>query len=324
MNTDKTKVKLFFNSGLNYTLLGNCGHLYSWKPEIDSKTIPEYFDCQLCKTNNPETYLTTFFPIIDDNFEKYFRRFDSLKNLFFDKSKIIEFTLSDIVRYFRETVNDQKKNDLFYELQTQFNTLLFDVVLSAEILKEGFTIGLKQNQIILEERLKSLSNIHTFTGGFISLQINQFYSNHCYENFEFLPFEHRISINIKSHLLWIRAFQDSCAKIINLHFGNTPGNYTSMSNILKKKNTDTYKIIDSQIQGYFDWFSKMKSLRDKSKTGLNFNTISFKGDQVTLTESSSGFEIDLEFFCECFEYSEKIAQLAFKLLNEFKSKLIKT
>ncbi|MCW7502266.1 hypothetical protein ND861_18600 [Leptospira sp. 2 VSF19] len=96
-----------------------------------------------------------------------------------------------------------------------------------------------------------------------------------------------------------------------------------MNRILQKENTDTHKIIDSQIQGYFDWFSKMKNLRDKSKTGLNFNTIGIKGDQVTITESSAGFEIDLKFFCDCFEYSEKITQLAYKLLNEFKSKLIK-
>ncbi|MCW7494670.1 hypothetical protein [Leptospira soteropolitanensis] len=201
--------------------------------------------------------------------------------------------------------------------------MLYDVVLSAEILKEGYTIGLKQNQIITREHLKSYSNMHNLSGNFISLQINQFYSNHCYENFEFLPFVHRISINIKSHLLWIRAFQDSCAKIINLSFGNSPGNFTSMNRILQKENTDTHKIIDSQIQGYFDWFSKMKNLRDKSKTGLNFNTIGIKGDQVTITESSAGFEIDLKFFCDCFEYSEKITQLAYKLLNEFKSKLIK-
>ncbi len=96
-----------------------------------------------------------------------------------------------------------------------------------------------------------------------------------------------------------------------------------MNDILKKKNTETYKTIDSQIENYFQWFSKMKSVRDKSKNGLNFNTIGIKGDQVTITESSSGFEIDLEFFCECFEYSEKISQLAFKLLNEYNRKLIK-
>ncbi|XDD41693.1 hypothetical protein AB3N58_10260 [Leptospira sp. WS60.C2] len=323
MRNERRKVKLFFNSGLNYTLLGHCGHLHTWTPEIDSKNIPEYFDCHLCKTNNPENYLSIFFPINDDNYEKYFRKFDSLKNLFFDKSKKIEFTLSDIVRYNRETINDQKKYNSFYKLQIQFNTLLYDVLLSAEILKEGYTIALKQNQIILEERLKSFPNMQTFNGIFNSLEINQFYSNHCYENFEFLPFAHRLSINIKSHLLWLRAFQDSCAKIINLSFGNTPGNYTSMNDILKKKNTETYKIIESQIKNYIDWFSKMKSLRDKSKTGLNFNTIGIKGNQITISEGSSGFEIDLEFFCECFEYSEKISQLAFELLNEYKSKLIK-
>jgi len=194
MNTERRKVKLFFNSGINYTLLGNCGHLNTWTPEIDSKTIPEYFECQLCKTNNPENYLSIFIPINDDNFEIYFRKFDSLKNLFFDKSKKIELTLSEIVRYFRETINDQKEYNSFYKLQNQFNTLLYDVVLSAEILKEGYTIGLKQNKIILGERLKSFSNINTFSGVVTSLEINQFYSNHCYENFEFLPFVQRLSI----------------------------------------------------------------------------------------------------------------------------------
>lgn len=82
-----------------------------------------------------------------------------------------------------------------------------------------------------------------------------------------------LSVAYKSILFFFRAFQDSAyAVLVELTGGKAPM-YPSMSECLtKKKNGPSYQII-SEVEGYAEWFFKMRDWRNKIKSGVGFGQV---------------------------------------------------
>jgi hypothetical protein len=82
-----------------------------------------------------------------------------------------------------------------------------------------------------------------------------------------------LTVAYKSILFFLRAFQDSVYAVLVELTGGRAGLYPSMSECLnKKKNGPSYQII-SQVEGYTEWFFKMRDWRNRIKSGVSFGQV---------------------------------------------------
>ncbi len=84
-----------------------------------------------------------------------------------------------------------------------------------------------------------------------------------------------LKVTYKGYFFFLRAFQDASYAVLLNIAGQSPGQYSSMKDCLKKKPTPMYDWVNG-IDGYENWFQDFKKRRDKVKMGVNF---SIKGPQ---------------------------------------------
>ncbi|VXB54602.1 hypothetical protein [Massilia sp. 9I] len=82
-----------------------------------------------------------------------------------------------------------------------------------------------------------------------------------------------LTVAYKAILFFIRAFQDSAyAVLVELTGGKAPA-YPSMSRCLgKQKNGPSFQVI-SGIEGYEEWFFRMRDWRNRIKSGVGFGMV---------------------------------------------------
>lgn len=74
----------------------------------------------------------------------------------------------------------------------------------------------------------------------------------------------------KVYFIFIRAFHDACYGVLLNTNGSTPGDYSSMAKVMKKKSGPVFNKIIT-IPGYVKWFTDFKEKRDIIKLGVNFS-----------------------------------------------------
>jgi hypothetical protein len=74
----------------------------------------------------------------------------------------------------------------------------------------------------------------------------------------------------KAYFFFIRAFHDGCYRVLLNLNGQTPGDYSSMNQCIKKKVSPIFEQIGS-IPGYIDWFKAFREKRNIIKKGINFS-----------------------------------------------------
>ncbi len=80
----------------------------------------------------------------------------------------------------------------------------------------------------------------------------------------------QLKVSYKTYFLFIRAFHDSCYRVLLNLDGQNAGSYSSMNKCVTNERSRLYSEITS-ISGYKDWFLDFKKIRDRIKVGVDFS-----------------------------------------------------
>ncbi len=315
------KLKLNFIQPPGAILVWDCGHSAIWWSENSEDTIPLKFKCPKCTANLPSDYYQKNSDI-ESLLKKDLSELDNSLEEFIKKIKDLEWLLANLVCIYREQVKDQNLEKICFKTQNEFLALGYDLIISVQLFKESYIKGF--GEFMSEMKLTKQANEISIKLGVnqVSYQLTPEIKKTSSNNPINISFDQRIGSSAKSLLIWIRAFQDACAKIILIQEkGGTPGNYTSMSKAIGKPEHPINKFVEENLQGYLVWFEENRKLRNNLKLGAWFSRMTIQGSTIELSTLNSENEekliISLSYFSESIEWCNKMIEALIPAVSSY-------
>ncbi|MEE9339049.1 MAG: hypothetical protein V3U87_13300 [Methylococcaceae bacterium] len=315
------KLKLNFLQPPGAVLIWDCGHSAIWWAENSKDIIPLKFRCPKCTANLPLDYYQIN-PDIQLLLKEDLGELENSLEKFSKKIRELEYLLASLVCIYREQVKDPNLEVICSKTQNELLALSYDLIISAQLFKESYIKGF--SEFLFKMKLTKQADELSIELGInqVSHQLTPEIEKTSSINPINISFHQRIGSSAKSLLIWIRAFQDACAKIILIQEqGGTPGNYTSMSKAIGKPENPINKFVEENLQGYLSWFEKSRKLRNNLKQGAWFSRMNIQGSKIELStshlEGEENLIISLPYFTESIEWCNKITESLIPAISSY-------